>query len=249
VDAHEDAVSRFCNACQREELIIAAFLGGSLAAGIADEVSDVDIYTITHEVDYPAFFARREVFMRSWARPLLLIDTLNFEGLGFDMVHFVLDDGVHGELALGHSGNFRMLHGGPHRALIDKVGLLDGVTFPLHVPTAAERRRQTARALSWFWLDFIQLHKHLHRQHRLAVAAQLARLRTHCVELLVVARTQNVTVDVQVLSDRLAATVGMSDPAAAARAIAQLHQELGSRLAIHFGLPYPADVATLLSQR
>jgi hypothetical protein len=48
---------------------------------------------------------------------LLVVDTLNFEGLGFDMLHSVLDDGVYGELAPGHTGNFRVLHGGPYQVL------------------------------------------------------------------------------------------------------------------------------------
>ena len=247
MDARQDAVSRFCDACRREELIVAAFVGGSLAAGTADDVSDVDLYTITDEADYVAFFARRTAFMHAWARPLLLLDTPNFEGLGFNMLHFVLDDGVHGEVALGHTGNFRALHGGPHQVLVDKRGLLDGVTFPLHVPSAAERRQQAERALDWFWLDFIQFRKHLHRQRPVAVAAELARLRAHCADLLAVARAQDITADGDTLAKRLEATVEPGDPAVVARAIAQVHQELGSRIATYFGLPYPTHLATLLT--
>lgn len=105
MDAREGAVSRFRDACQREELVVAAFLGGSLATGAADEASDVDIYAVTRAADYELLFLRRSAFVHSWAQPLLLLETLNFEGLGFDMLHFVLDDGVHGELALGHADN------------------------------------------------------------------------------------------------------------------------------------------------
>jgi nucleotidyltransferase-like protein len=248
MDAREDTVSRFREACRREELIVAAFLGGSLAAGTADEASDVDIYAVTGAADYELFFARRVAFVHAWARPLLLLETLNFEGLGFDMLHFVLEDGVCGELALGHSANFPVMHGGPHRVLVDKTGLLDGVTFTPHAPSASERRQQAERALNWFWLDLIQFRKQLYRRHLVAMAAQLARLRAHCSQLLAVARTENIGVDVDAQSHRLEATLEISDPAEAAHAIGQLHRDVGSRIASHLGLRYPTDAATLLGE-
>jgi predicted nucleotidyltransferase len=120
--AREDALRRFRDACQRDPSIVAAFVGGSIAAHTDDDVSDVDLYAVTLEGDYDQFFTRRKAFMYTWTRPLLVVDTLNFEGLSFDMVHFVLDDGLYGELALGHTGNFRVMHGGPHDVLVDKSG-------------------------------------------------------------------------------------------------------------------------------
>src|SRR6266496_4368068 len=156
MDARVDALLRFRDACQRDGSIVAAFVGGSIAARTFDDVSDVDLYAVTLEPDYEQFFTRREAFMCTWARPLLLVDTLNFEGLGFDMLHFVLDDGVYGELALGHTGNFRVMHGGPHQVLVDEIGLLDGVIFAKYVPSRSELQQQAEHALNWFWLDYIQ---------------------------------------------------------------------------------------------
>jgi hypothetical protein len=248
MDPRETAVSRFRDACQREELIVAAFLGGSLAAGTADKASDVDIYAVTRAADYERFFVRRAAFVRSWAQPVLLLETLNFEGLGFDMLHFVLNDGVHGELALGHTDNFRVMHGGPHRVLVDKTGLLNGVTFVKYAPSASERRQQAERALNWFWLDLIQFRKQRYRRHRVGMAAQLTRMRAHCTQLLAVARDQDLRVNCESLSDRLEESVQIDDAAAAERAIAQIHQELGTGVASHFGLPYPTGVAALLAQ-
>ena len=80
-----------------------------------------------------------------------LADTLNFERLGFNLVHFVLDNGVNGELVLGHTGNFRVLHGGTHKVLVDKIGLLDSVDFRLWA-VWSERRQRAEHALQWFWL-------------------------------------------------------------------------------------------------
>jgi predicted nucleotidyltransferase len=124
------AIGRFQASCERDPLVVAAFLGGSYAAGTATDASDIDIYLVTAEDDLPTFFTRREAFMRTWGDPVRLRDVLNFQGLGFDMLDFELTDGVRGQLAMGHTRNFMALHGGPHQVLTDKIGLLVGVTFP-----------------------------------------------------------------------------------------------------------------------
>jgi predicted nucleotidyltransferase len=111
--------------------VLAAFLGGSLAAGTARPDSDVDLYVVTRKEDYEALWEKRVDFVRSWGEPRTLEDVRDFEGLGFDLVIFELADGVEGELAFGHDGNLLSLHGGPYEPLVDRIGLLDGVVFPL----------------------------------------------------------------------------------------------------------------------
>ena len=125
------AIERFRLSCADHPLVVAAFLGGSFAAGCARSDSDIDLYLITRPEDYPTFIADRERFIRSWGDATELEDIWNFEGLGFDMTAFKMADGVHGEVAYGTTANFLTLHGGPHGVLVDKTGLLDGVTFPL----------------------------------------------------------------------------------------------------------------------
>jgi predicted nucleotidyltransferase len=125
------AIRRFADACQAHELVAAAFLGGSYAAGTATEDSDIDVYVVTNDADYVDFFGDREAFMRSWMDAPELETIRNFEGLGFDMLSFSCRDGVWGQVALGHASNMMSLHGGPHVVLVDKAGLLDGVTFLL----------------------------------------------------------------------------------------------------------------------
>jgi len=124
------AIGRFQASCDRDPLVVAAFLGGSYAAGTATDESDIDIYLVTAEHDYPTFFTRRKAFMRTWGDVIRLRDILNFEGLGFDMLDLELTDGIRGQLAMGHTANFLALHGGPHQVLADKIDLLVGVTFP-----------------------------------------------------------------------------------------------------------------------
>jgi hypothetical protein len=243
----EDALRRFRYACQHDPSIVAAFVGGSIAAHTEDKLSDVDVYAVTLEADYDHFFTRRHAFMHTWARPLLVVDTLNFEGLSFDMLHFILDDGVYGELALGHTGNFHRMHGGPHEVLVDKTGLLNGITFSKHVPARSELRQEAERGLKWFWFDYLQFRKRHHRGRSVAAASVLARLRAHCESLLALADAEKLTLDVPAMNDRLRETLATSDPADAARALARVHHEIGPPIAAHFGLEYPSEAAELLS--
>jgi hypothetical protein len=125
------AIERFRVACAEHPLVVAAFLGGSYAAGTARPDSDVDLYVVINPADYPAFIEGRQRFMRSWGDPTKLEDVWNFEGLGFDMTTFEMADGVYGEVAYGTTTNLTTLHGGPHEVLVDKARVLAGVTFPL----------------------------------------------------------------------------------------------------------------------
>ena len=125
------AIDRFRAFCEREPLVLAAFLGGSFAAGRAREASDVDVYVISREEEYPELWARRLDFVAPIGEPQLVTEHPDFEGLGFDIVHFELEEGVRGEVAYGHTGNFMAMHGGPYAVFVDRTGLLDGVVFPL----------------------------------------------------------------------------------------------------------------------
>jgi predicted nucleotidyltransferase len=125
------AIERFRASCAEHDLVVAAFLGGSYAAGCARPDSDIDLYVVTKLEDYTTFIANRQRFIRSWGKPTELEDIWDFEGLGFDMTAFKMADGVHGEVAYGTTANFLTLHGGPHEVLVDKAELLAGVTFPL----------------------------------------------------------------------------------------------------------------------
>ena len=234
-------MARFAAAAEQEPRVLAAFLGGSLAAGTADPVSDLDLYVVARAEDYASFFADREAFVRSWAEPLFLAETLDFEGLGFDMTHFVLGDGVHGELAFGHEGNFLALHGGPYEVLVDKVGLLDGVTFPLHLPSDEERRRAVEHALGWFFYDALNLGKLLVRGQLISAAAALASLRAHCTLL----------IEDDALAQRLFETVRASDVAdmwQATFALVELHRTAGPGAADRYGLAYPDDLARVVER-
>ena len=90
-------LQRFVAACEQDQRIVAAFLGGSFARGQADPYSDLDIYLVTTHAAYGEFFAQRAAFMRRLGEPVFLED---FNTFGFDMLIFTFADGVEGELAL-----------------------------------------------------------------------------------------------------------------------------------------------------
>ena len=131
IEACRAAIERFRVYCLHEPLVLAAFLGGSFAAGTAREDSDVDVYVVSREDDYAELWARRLDFVAPMGVPDVIAEHPDFEGLGFDLVHFELQNSVTGEVAYGHTGNMMAMHGGPYEVLVDRAGLLDGVTFPL----------------------------------------------------------------------------------------------------------------------
>jgi hypothetical protein len=242
-DPRREAVERFQSVCERDELVAAAFLGGSLASGTADDVADFDLYVVTEDEDYDELFARREDFVRAWGDPVLVETTRDFFGLGFDMLHVVLRDGAWGEVALGRRSTMLALHGGPYEVLVDKAGVLDGVSFPLYTPSEDERRAQLERALRWFWLDVIMLSKRLARGQLLHAQAGLASMRERCEVLLDAARA-----DVE----RLVPTFVASDPAGiagAAAGLCDLHRELGEPLARANGVDYPHALAAVAAAK
>jgi hypothetical protein len=117
---------------------VAAFVGGSLATGTADEYSDIDVYLIVADEAYASFLAERVAFMRQLGEPVFLE---HFDGFGFDMVLFIFEDGIKGELALAKASSFVHIHEGPYRVLVDKTGLLKGVTFPTEQVPVEEQRQ------------------------------------------------------------------------------------------------------------
>jgi predicted nucleotidyltransferase len=60
---NEAALERFVAACKEDTRVVAAFLGGSHAAGTADEYSDLDLCLIVDDQNYDTFFAERRAFL------------------------------------------------------------------------------------------------------------------------------------------------------------------------------------------
>src|SRR5207249_2573345 len=99
------------------------------------------------------------------------------------MVLFVMADGVEGELALATERNFMAMHGGPHRVLADKSGLLAGVEFPLLSFDDRPSRGQVEEALWWFWWEIRSVVKAWARGRWWVAAQSLGPVRNRCLLL------------------------------------------------------------------
>jgi hypothetical protein len=175
-----EALGRFMAACREDTRIVAAFLGGSHAAGTADEYSDLDLYLIVGDKDYDTFFAERRTFMGHLGEPVFFED---FSDFGFDMVVFILSGGAEGELTLGRASGFDHIHGGSFEVLVDKEGILDRKVFPLHQPTQVEQRRTLRWIIYWFWRDLSVFDRAMVRGRLWTAHGLLEGLRLKCVNL------------------------------------------------------------------
>jgi predicted nucleotidyltransferase len=174
------ALGRFVAACREDPRVLAAFLGGSHAAGTADEYSDLDLYVIVGDQSYDTFFAGRRSFLGRLGEPVFCED---FSDFGFDMVVFVFSDGVEGELTLGRASGFDHIHGGPYEVLVDEEGILDRKHFPLLQPTQAEQRETLRRLIYWFWRDLAVFVRAMARGRLWTAYGLLEGLRLKCVNL------------------------------------------------------------------
>ena len=62
--SHQVVMNRFVAACQADERVVAAFLGGSYARDTTDAYSDLDFGLIITDEAYDDFFAGRAAFIR-----------------------------------------------------------------------------------------------------------------------------------------------------------------------------------------
>ncbi len=149
---HQVVVNRFVAACQADERVVAAFLGGSYARGATDAYSDLDLYLITTDEAYDDFFAGYADFMHLLGEPVFLKDSHDY---GFDLILFIYADGTEGELGLGRESHFTHIHGGPYKILLDKKGILAGALFPSYAPDQAEQVETLRDMICWFWHDLL----------------------------------------------------------------------------------------------
>ena len=260
LESEQHAVlQRFVAACEQDERVVAAFLGGSLAAGSADEWSDLDIYLITTDQAYDDFLHGREAFIRRLGQPVFLED--------FDLPHtlfFVFADGTEGELGCGCESRFLDMHEGPYKVLLDKKGILAGVEFNGYQPSQHEQVETLRRQVYWFWHDLSHFLTAMGRGQLWWAQGQLEVLRRCCVSL---ARLRQDLADADAVEDPyfkvekaipvsdlapLQATFCPMEPGAmlqSALAIVAFYQELAPLLAERYGVSYPADLERVVLTR
>jgi hypothetical protein len=179
-DSQKRVIESFATVCEQDERIVAAFVGGSFATGTADAFSDVDLYAIVRTDAYDGFLTTHRAFVARFGEPVFLE---HFDGFGFDMFVFILDDGVQGELGIARPDHFVHIHGGPYRTLVDKEGLLEGVVFPWQGPSDKEQLTILRDQTQWFWRDVALYSVAMARQRLWTAAGYLASMRRRCVDL------------------------------------------------------------------
>jgi predicted nucleotidyltransferase len=184
---HEAFVERFARACEADERVVAAFVGGSNVKGKADQFSDIDLTVVTTDAACEEFLNNRESFLRS------LGELVFFEDFGIpDIAFFIFADGVEGELYFGNESRLDHVHSGPFHILVDKKNILAQAVFPEKEPDPSRQREELRRGIFGFWHEMSHFVTAMGRGKLWWARGQLEQLRAICVNL---ARLQNDFVD------------------------------------------------------
>jgi predicted nucleotidyltransferase len=256
---HQAVMDRFVAACQADERVVAAFLGGSYARGTADAYSDLDLGLITTDEACSDFIAEREAFIRLLGEPVFL------EDFGSSVTLFyIFNDGTEGELSVGRQSQFHHIHEGPYQILLDKKGILVGAVFPRHEAVQVEQIEALHRLVYWFWHELSHFTTAMARQQLWWAYGQLEALRHICINL---ARLRynfsdayagdepyfkvEQAIPVERLSVLRATFCPMESGAMlqAAFVIVRFYRELALHLAQTHGIQYPAGLERVMIDR
>lgn len=249
-------LARLVEACRDDRRTVAAFLGGSLARGEADEHSDIDVSVIVADDAYAEVVSDKEAFVRTLGEPLFL------EDFGIEDVAFViLDDGTDLELHFVRAGDLHTVRSGSHRVLLDEEGILEGLEFP---PPEIDREAQVdqlRQIVTWFWHDLEHFTTAIARGQLWWAAGQLEQLRHSCVSLVRI--EQGVVVedepywklDVEISTDALDALRETFAPIEreallrAGRDVVSFFRRRAPAVAHTHGLEYPTALDELVGSR
>ena len=253
---HQVVIDHFVAACQANESVVAAFLGGSYARGPTDAYSDVDLGLITTDEAYEEFRAGIDSFAKLIGEPVFLED--------FDLpntIFIILPYGTEIDLSLGRESQFTHIHFGPYRVLVDKRNILDGAVFTWRVPAQDEQIETLRRLVYWFWHDLAHFTKAMARGQLWGAYGELDYLRLVCVNL---ARLRHdfsaeargyeklqEAVPTQQLASLRATFCPMEEDAMlrAGLAIVRSYQELAPPLAKAHGITYPVSLDRAMCDR
>ena len=256
---HQVIMNHFIETCYTDDRVVAAFIGGSYARGITDAYSDLDFGLIITDETYEYFLADREAFIRLLGEPVFLED---YHGDGADFVFSIFSDGTEVELALGHESYFNHIHMGAYKVLLDKKGLLEGAAFPGYKPTQAEQVETLREMINWFWHNLTHhFITPMARGQLWSAYGALEDLRLTCVNLARLRQNFSAKAEgyekveqalpIEQLAPLQASFCLMERDAMlhAALTIVHFYQELTPPLAQAHAIPYPADLARVMTGR
>lgn len=176
------AVEGFRRLAVEDPRIVAAFLGGSLASGRADDYSDIDVYYVVDPAEYESFHSSVPSLIEKLGRVAYFDEHNNF---GFDLVLFMLTDGTKGELGLGTIEKMKVMHAGPFKVLVDKKSVLKNMEFPFEeLPAGDALRRDVEKQFRWYWYWYGIVMTASSRGHLFSAQSALNTMREHLFKLL-----------------------------------------------------------------
>jgi predicted nucleotidyltransferase len=253
-EAADALIERLVKLCSNDERIVAAFLGGSRARDEADAYSDVDVTLIVADDVYAEVVAKKDVLLGGLGEPLF-IEQFMAENPTF----VIFADGVELELHVFRVADLSSIRSGPHRVLLDKQGVLEGMEFPLPEPNREEQTAELRQILLWFWHDVGHFTTAIGRGHLWWAAGQLEQLRSYCVNLVRVGQgtafedepywkldDEISTDDIEELRSTFV-PVERKAMLQAARNVVAFFRRAAPPVANANGLPYPSDLADLIT--
>jgi predicted nucleotidyltransferase len=254
--AHERLIARFSDACSSDQRVVAAFVGGSIARGEADQYSDVDLCVVTTDEAADDVFADRAAIVAQLGTPLFL------EEWGDDAEVFViLADGTDVEVFFVAESRIKEMQVGPILRLLDRIGLLTNLDLQMRAPLSADLAVELRRVLAWFWHDVSHLIKALGRGQLRWAAGEVEALRGYCLNLVRIEQGVEAgdepyfKIDAEtstVALDPVRSTFAPMEPEALATAASELVAFFGARgrpLADAHGLEYPGELERVMSRR
>src|SRR5437879_13122515 len=118
--------------------------------------------------------------------PLVFLEQHN--NFGFDLILFIFQNGVKGELGLGTTKNLKTLHAGPDRVLVDKKLLLDGLVFAFQSPLEGKDLQEyVEKQLRWYWYWYSVFRSAVARERLWSAFTQLQQMREYAFRLIALA--------------------------------------------------------------
>jgi predicted nucleotidyltransferase len=255
--AREQVIARFADACSSDDRVMAAFVGGSIARGEADQYSDIDLCVVTTDAAADDVFEDRQTFVARLGTPLFLEDW-GSEDLE---VFVILSDGTDVELFFVPESRIHEMQVGPILAVVDRTGLLTNLEVPIQAPRSEDLARELRRLLAWFWHDVSHFLKALGRGQLWWAAGEVEALRTYCVNLVRIEQGLEASEEPYFKIDAETSTAALESlrstyVAVSADALGQAAFELvaffgghGRPLADLYGLEYPSELDRLYRNR
>jgi predicted nucleotidyltransferase len=253
----ERVVRSFAAACARDDRIVAAFVGGSVARGTADAHSDLDLCVVTADDRFHDVYDDRGAIVGALGTPLFIEDWAGET----PEVFVILDDGSELEMFFIREGELLGARVGPIVPLLDRRDLLVGVDLPIARPERDDLASAARDLLAWFWHDTGHLVTAAARGHRWWAYGQVEALRGHCVNVVRLEAGQpsepepywkldaDLSTDVLEELRPTIVSVELSELANAGRALVAFFGVHGRAVAAMYDLDYPSQLEELIVTR